>query len=810
MKENSISVLMVNDSEDDVLLIIRELKKGGYHPVYERVDTAAALKTALQEKKWDIILCAYKMPHFDAPSAIALFKKSNLDIPFIVVSGTLGEETAVDCMRLGAQDYLMRSNLSRLCPAISRELENMKIRIRQKNDEHKLRAEEQRFCALTEQSSDIILLINRDSVIAYANPETQRALGRTKEEIVGSPMYDYIHPDDIPLASDILVRFFKNTRPVVQKKEIRISNKNGTWHTVEAQGTKLIQDNEVQSVIVNIRDITDRKKAEENLFIIRKAVESSSEAIGLSDPDGNRFYHNEAFTKLFGYSREELDAAGGIPAIYADSKVVQSAFEAIKSGGSWSGETEFISKNGSKILVQTRANAIKDNSGKIIGLIGIYSDITERKRMEKALKESEALYHLLADNITEHVWIMDLNLKTTYVSPSIEKIYGYTLDEIKNVSLKKLLTAESFQIASELFLTTISDASKDPPPAPRKRSLELEARHKDGHAVWIENTLSFIRDENGKPVSILGETRDISERKIAQDELKKSEERYRTILEDIQDGYYEIDLDGKFTFFNDTVCKHLGYTRAELMDMDGRRYTDEKDLPDVLRVYNQVYRTGEPEKNFIRQIKRKDGTKSDIETYISLMKDSSGKPIGFRGVVRDITERKLSEELLKESEERYRLLADHMKDQIFLIDMKMNITYVSPSVERLTGYSPEEMKKMPWGKLLTPGSYKKAADFISIQMPKALKASPDYLLLKTLELEFILKNGQTVWGECAFSFIRDEKGSVLSILGEARNVTERKLAEEKLQKTLDSLKKAVGTTIQVLVTALEARESYSQ
>ncbi|MDI6742522.1 MAG: PAS domain S-box protein [Smithella sp.] len=810
MKEKSINVLMVDDSENDVLLIIRQLKKGGYHPIYERVDTAAAMKTALQEKQWDIILCDYKMPHFDAPAAIALFKKINLDIPLIVVSGTIGEETAVECMRLGAQDYLMKSNLSRLCPAISRELKDAIIRTQQRNFEHKLHAEEQRFRVLTEQSSDIILLINRDSTITYANPETERALGLPKEEIIGSNMYQYLHPDEVSLIGGIFDRFFKDTRPVVQKAEIRISNKDGTWHTVEAQGTNLIQDNEVLSVVVNIRDITDRKKAEENLFIIRKAVESSSDAIGLSDPDGNHFYHNEAFTKLFGYSPAELHAKGDGPAIYADRHTARSVFEAIKSGDSWSGEAEFISKNGGRILALTRADAIKDDSGRIIGLIGIHSDITERKKMEEALKQSEALYRLLADNISEHIWIMDLNFNFTHISPSVEKIYGYSVEEVRRFKINQLFTEESFKKFSETLSNKLAAAMVNPPPETgTRRILELQARHKIGHLIWIETRVSFIRDENGKPVSILGETREITERKLAQDELQKSEERYRTILEDINDGYFEIDLAGNFTFFNDMVCKDTGYSRSELMGMNNRQYIDEKDLPDVFRVYNKVYTTGEPEKDFTWQIKRKDGTKINVEAYISLMRDASGKPIGFRGIARNITERKMAEKLLKESEERYRLLADHMKDQIWLMDMKMNITYVSPSVERLTGYSSDEIRKMSWKKLLTRDSMKRAADFIAIQMPKAMKASSDYLFLKTLELEFVLKNGQTIWGECAFSFVRDEKGEILSILGEARNVTERKLAEEKLQKTLDSLKRAVGTTIQVLVTALEARDPYT-
>src|SRR5512133_714709 len=132
MKDQSLRVLMVDDSDDDIQLIIRELKKGGYNPVYERVETADAMKKNIEEKQLDIILCDYEMPKFNAPSAIAVLKETNIDIPIIIVSGTIGEDVAIECMRLGAQDYIMKGNLSRLGPAIARELEETEVRNRQR------------------------------------------------------------------------------------------------------------------------------------------------------------------------------------------------------------------------------------------------------------------------------------------------------------------------------------------------------------------------------------------------------------------------------------------------------------------------------------------------------------------------------------------------------------------------------------------------------------------------------------------------------------------------------------------------------
>ncbi|MDD5344697.1 MAG: PAS domain S-box protein, partial [Smithella sp.] len=186
-----------------------------------------------------------------------------------------------------------------------------------------------------------------------------------------------------------------------------------------------------------------------------------------------------------------------------------------------------------------------------------------------------------------------------------------------------------------------------------------------------------------------------------------------------------------------------------------------------------------------------------------------GKPVGVRGAIVDITEHKRSEELLKKSEEKYRLLADHMKDQVWLMDLDLKWTYISPSMEKLLGYTLEELIQLPLDKLLTATSLQKAMEHFSIQMSKALPISTSSSLKHLVELEFICKNGQTLWGECSFSFIRDENGKPLSILGEGRDITERKRAEDKLQHIIESLEKAVGATIQVLVSVLEARDPYT-
>jgi PAS domain S-box-containing protein len=194
---------------------------------------------------------------------------------------------------------------------------------------------------------------------------------------------------------------------------------------------------------------------------------------------------------------------------------------------------------------------------------------------------------------------------------------------------------------------------------------------------------------------------EILERKRTQDELKESEEKYRTILENIEEGYYEVDLAGNFTFFNGSIQKILGYDRNQLMDMNNRRYTDEENAKKLYQAFNKVYTTGRPTKEFDWKIIRKDGSERYVEASVSLLKDSEGEPIGFRGIVRDITERKEAEEALRESKEKYRLLVDHAHDGIFIAQGGL-IKFQNPKAQEILGSSTHELLETPFIDLVHP------------------------------------------------------------------------------------------------------------
>ena len=253
-------VLFVEDWEDDVLLVVRELKRAGYSVTFRRVDTPEEMKRALLEQQWDVILSDYAMPRFNAAEALSIFKEAEADIPFIIVSGAIGEQTAVELMKAGAHDFVMKDNLSKLAPVIRRELIDAEARRERRTAQEKLRESEERYRLLFESSPDVIAQVDMNGRFITANMAMIKSLGFTsKDEVIGKIFHDLM-PQDVANYRLKMVRKACNE----WQTQVFEDQRAGRWFHNIFVPIRIPERSEITVQII-ARDITENKKAQEQL-----------------------------------------------------------------------------------------------------------------------------------------------------------------------------------------------------------------------------------------------------------------------------------------------------------------------------------------------------------------------------------------------------------------------------------------------------------------------------------------------------------------------------------------------------------------
>jgi len=311
-------LLHIEDSDDDGLLVLQALKRGGVVADAERVDTAAALEAALTLGPWDAVLSDYVLPRFDGPQALKMVRAADPDVPFLIVSGRIGEETAVDMMRAGAQDYILKQNLARLAPALARELGKAEERRARRRAEEALQKSEAHFRSLIENALDIIAVLNVDGTLRYASPSIERVLGRRPEEMTGKKAIVFVHPDDAPVIFRAYSQSLESGAGGVNAA-FRVRHKDGGWRALEGIGDVVLDAHGLVSIIVNARDVTERKQLEEKLRQSQR-VESFGRLAGAVAQD-----FNTLMTAILGYSDLLLDKLPEPNPLRADIFEIQKA-----------------------------------------------------------------------------------------------------------------------------------------------------------------------------------------------------------------------------------------------------------------------------------------------------------------------------------------------------------------------------------------------------------------------------------------------------------------------------------------------------
>lgn len=425
--------------------------------------------------------------------------------------------------------------------------------------------------------------------------------------------------------------------------------------------------------------------------LLYKTLASSSHTGIYILQDGKVQYLNQRAIEYTGFPEDELLKMSPLDPIHPDDReeAQKNAVQMLKGVRKAPYEFRLITGDGEIKWILETVTPIQFKGRKAI--LGNAMDITGRKKAEEALQESEGRFRIL-ENATREGIIIHREGIIMDANESALIMMGYLAEEVIGQSVLMFLAPESIEPALQKLKESI-----DTP----QIYLEAKGLRKDKTVFPIEVLGRPIRYKNldARVLAI----RDITERKQAAEALRESEEKYRAIIENMQEGYHEVDIKGNFTFFNESMCKMLGYEREEMLGMNNHQYSDEENTRKVYQVYNRVYRTGEPAKNFEWQVIRKDGNRRDIDVSISLIRDAEGHPRGFRGIARDITER---QEKTAEIEMKS-LLLDSASDSIFVMDLDGNFYYVNQSAYTSRGYSRDELMAMNLKELDDP-AYREA------------------------------------------------------------------------------------------------------
>jgi PAS domain S-box-containing protein len=418
----------------------------------------------------------------------------------------------------------------------------------------------------------------------------------------------------------------------------------------------------------------------------------------------------------------------------------------------------------------------------------IMRDITVRKRAELALRDSEQRYRLLAENANDVIFTADMNMKPTYISPSITRMRGFSPEEAMAQTVAETLTPASLEVAMNTLRKELEIEAAGIRDPNRTTRLEMEALCKDGSTVWGETTLSLLRNREGNPAGILGITRDITDRRKAEEAIRDSERRYRLLAENVNDVIFTLDMNPAFTYISPSVTRLLGLTVQEALAQIPAEALTPGSLEvamNALREELEIEAGGSKDPMRTRTLELeavcKDGSTVWTETTFSGLRDEKGTATGIIGITRDISERRKAEEVIRESEQRYRLLAENANDVIFTADMNMRFTYISPSVTRMRGFSPEEAAAQTPAEAITPASLELVTNTFREELEIEAAGTGDPNRMRMMEMEEICKDGSTLWTETTFSFLRDKQGNPTGILGITRDISERRKTEEALR-----------------------------
>ena len=380
-------MLHVEDSESDAGLVQRALVRSGFDVQAVRVETADDMRRHLRDHAWDIVIADYQLPQLNAMGALQVLHESGLDLPFVVVSGTIGEDIAVAVMRAGAHDYVMKDRLERLAPAVSRELAEAAVRREHAASQRALRQIESEYRAAVETSADGFLWLDASGRIRQVNAAFQQESGYGRDELIGMPVEELSAGADV---GDLIRRIDAATHAGRGRVETRMRAKDGTTWDVELSVSRSSDDG---SVCVFARDLTEQKRTARE---IRRFIEASPAVIYALRPLQNRFelvWVSDNLETLTGYHPREVDARWWERGLHPDdvARVVAANQLPLPAGDRFVIEFRFRHLDGRYVWLRDEKRVMQDAAGRVTEVVGSWTDITSRVELEEQFRHAQKM-----------------------------------------------------------------------------------------------------------------------------------------------------------------------------------------------------------------------------------------------------------------------------------------------------------------------------------------------------------------------------------------------------------------------------------
>jgi PAS domain S-box-containing protein len=627
------------------------------------------------------------------------------------------------------------------------------------------------LATIVENSEDAIVSSTPEGIIVTWNLGASKLFGCSAEDAVGKHVSMLVAPGQL----DDLKYFIGQVSQgiAVSQYESLCRRNDGSTFQVSVTGTPIRNSaGEVTAMSAVIRDISARREVEKKLCAseerFREVFEYAPVGICVTGPDERFIQANAEFCRMTGYSEEELRSKNWTEFCHpGDLAAALERRDSLWKGGASSteGKRRYISRDGRVIWCQVRISLVRSADGSPHCSVTHVEDISERRHAEEALRESEERFRTMADSCPSVLWVTGVDGEVGFINREYREFCGVTCEQVQCGKWHQLIHPADAPAFVDTFRRAIREHASF--------SAESRIRRADGEWRLVGTNAEPRLSPAGEYMGHIGLSADITERRRAEEALRESEERFRTVFENAPSGVCVTGLDGRYMQVNAAFCRMMGYTAQELLGKLWSDLTHPDDLGSSLQTRDEVSRDlggwKEAEKRYVHR----SGATVWVHIKIALVPDSAGVPLWHVAHVEDITERKQAQQTLLESEHRFRVMADSCPIAIWVGDAKGRIRFANRTYLNFCGITSEELDPDAWRSLVHPDD---APQFL-----QALERTLNEHTRFNAEWRGRRADGVWRWIESHAVPRFSAQGEFLGLVGTSADITERKQAEQALQ-----------------------------